>query len=139
MVWPAWLTSVCCTPADASLKPTLAFVTAVKDIVWLAACELAACGLANAGTANAPPATAAAATPAPMMEVRSFMVLPFLRGGPAPVSLTATCSAPRRRAVVPRVDDHRPPLIRPEDYAGLAVGSTSAALRLVLERYWACG
>jgi hypothetical protein len=45
----------------------------VKDIVWLAAC-----GLASAGTANAPPATTAAATPAPMMEVSSFMVLPFL-------------------------------------------------------------
>src|ERR1700761_7087206 len=84
MVRPAWLTSVCCTPADASLKPTLALVTAVKDIVWLVACELAACELASAGTANAPPATAAAATPAPMREVRSFMVLPFLRGGPAP-------------------------------------------------------
>src|ERR1700761_6700398 len=103
MVWPALLTSVCCTPADDSLKLALAFVTAVKDIVWLAAC-----GLASAGTANAPPATAGAATPAPMIEVRSFMgCFPSCEAVPPRASLTATCSAPQRRAVVRRRDDHR--------------------------------
>src|ERR1700753_3072586 len=110
MVWPAWLTSVCCTPADASLKPTLALVTAVEDIVWLAAGERAACGLANAGTANAPPATAAAATPAPMMEVRSFMgCFPSCEAVPPRASLTALRSPPQWPAVVRRRDDHRRP------------------------------
>src|ERR1700728_1938222 len=124
MVLPALLTSVCCTPADASLKPTLAFVTAVKDIVWLAAC-----GLASAGTADAPPGAGAPATPAPMMEVRSLMVLPFLRGSPAPGFSGSHMLGPAAVRGRPARGRSSAPLVRPEDYAGLAVRAAPASLR----------